>query len=301
MLERSDCDISFVRKNGKLAPLNNMSTYSVNGLLNLANWKMDMNNLSTSPVSRSVSAQGILHIQLNRPQSRNALNAETLTALEEAFLTAQQDTKIRGILISGNGKLFSAGADIQALRPLNQHSGTQFSLRGQAVFQLLAQSSKPSVAAIQGGAYGGGLELALACTFRISSPESAFGFPEIKLGILPGFGGCIRATELLGKTRTRQLCLTGQAISAETALSWNLIQAIHPQESLLESGFALLQQITQFSQESIQHILYLSDLSQLSTSEKFTQEARCFGLACENPNKNLGVDAFLEKKTPRFI
>src|SRR3990167_4995740 len=153
-------------------------------------------------------SSGILHISLNRPESRNALSKGLLEELHAVLMLAKTDAAIHAVWITGEGKSFCAGADIKELAQLNAQKGLEFACYGQQVFAALEELGKPSLAAIQGFALGGGCELAMAATFRILSEEVFLGQPEIKLGVIPGFGGTQRLSRLVGKGRALELCLT---------------------------------------------------------------------------------------------
>ena len=153
---------------------------------------------------------GVLHCILNRPEQLNALNEDVLTALSEQFAEANTNDDIKVILLSGEGKAFCAGADINQLSTLDAIDGVEFARFGQAVFRQLEQCGKPSIAAIHGYAFGGGCELAMSASIRIAAENTVFGQPEIKLGIIPGFGGTQRLARLVGKGRAIQWCLTGE-------------------------------------------------------------------------------------------
>lgn len=246
-------------------------------------------------------AGGLLHITLNRPTQLNALSQDVLRRLSRLFLEAKEDTTIKGILLSGAGKAFCAGADIKQLAALNSAQGLNFARFGQAVFRELETLGKPSIAAIHGAALGGGCELAMSASIRIAAENANFGQPEIKLGVIPGFGGTQRLARLIGKGRALDLCLTGRRITAETALSYGLVSEVVPEAQLLNRAEALLREITQYSPLSLMHTL--SAIHQgydMSLEEGLELEATYFGLCCATKDKTEGVAAFLEKRSPLF-
>ena len=244
---------------------------------------------------------GILHVELNRPSQLNALNQETLEALLATFQQAKQDSKVRGILLSGVGKAFCAGADINQLAKLAGAEGVKFAEFGQMVMRQLETLGKPSVAAIQGYALGGGCELAMAATLRVADPKTQFGQPEIKLGVIPGFGGTQRLSRLVGKGRALELCLTGRRFSAEDAWQWGLVNRLAPAEQLHAEAIKLLTEITQYSAPVIKSLLQtVNDGYELSLDTAFALEAAQFGVCCSTSDKQEGVNAFLEKRQAVF-
>src|ERR1700740_1940688 len=170
---------------------------------------------------------GIAYVTFNRPKLLNALNRKTIEELHHALLDARDDESVRVLILTGSGeKAFVAGADINELAQQTPVNGKEFSLFGQGVFHLLETMGKPSICAINGFALGGGCELALSCTIRIASKTAKLGQPEVKLGILPGYGGTQRLTRLCGKGMSHELCLTGEMITAEEAMRIGLLNHI---------------------------------------------------------------------------
>src|SRR5579862_1222439 len=163
---------------------------------------------------------GILQISLNRPEQRNALSQEVLHHLLQIFQDIKKDISVKALLITGEGSAFCAGADIKQLMALNGCDGLEFARFGQMVFRSLELLGKPSLAAVHGVAFGGGCELAMAATLCISTHQALFGQPEIKLGVIPGFGGTQRLSRLIGKGRALDICLTGRRFTADEAYQW---------------------------------------------------------------------------------
>ena len=176
---------------------------------------------------------GVLQITLSRPDKLNALNNDLLQELLSVCQNARENINVRALLITGEGKAFIAGADINRLAELNAQQGLEFAEQGQLVFRTLEQLGKPSLAAINGYAFGGGCELAMAATLRIASQNALFGQPEVKLGVIPGYGGTQRLARLIGKGRALDLCLTGRSIKAEEALNYGLVSEVTTPENLL--------------------------------------------------------------------
>lgn len=249
----------------------------------------------------SVSAHHILKITLSRPEVLNALNAQMFSDLAHIFDYAKADKNIRAILLIGEGKAFCAGADIHRLQTLNVIDGQRFALEGQHVFRLLETLGKPSLAAINGYAFGGGCELAMAATLRIASEKAQFGQPEVKLGIIPGYGGTQRLARLVGKGRALELCLTGRFISAEEALSWGLVSEVVPLIALEERANEILLQLTQLPPLALESLIHTIDQGyDLSLEEGLQLEALHFGRLCSTADKAEGVSAFLEKRKAVF-
>lgn len=245
---------------------------------------------------------GILRITLNRPDALNALNSEVMSHLQDIFTAAKSNYAVKALLITGEGKAFCAGADINQLAMLNAQTGLEFSRHGQKIFRLLEQLGKPSIAAINGFALGGGCELAMAATMRIASTEAVFGQPEIKLGIIPGFGGTQRLSRLVGKGRAIELCLTGRNIKAETALHWGLVNEVVPPEQLLNKTESILKDFSQLGSLALKSILTVIDQGyNLTMEEALEFEASHFGLCCATRDKQEGVKAFLEKRSAEFV
>src|SRR5256714_6197386 len=183
---------------------------------------------------------GITYITFNRPKVLNALNRRTIEELREALLDARDDEAVRVLILTGAGeKSFVAGADIGELAQRTAVDGKEFSLFGQSVFHLLETLGKPSICAINGFALGGGCELALSCSIRIASKTAKLGQPEVKLGIIPGYGGSQRLARLCGKAVAHELCLTGEMITAEEAHRIGLVNRVFEPAELLPAAEAM--------------------------------------------------------------
>lgn len=244
---------------------------------------------------------GILHILLDRPDALNALNQELLQTFYRTILSAKENDAVKAILISGSGKAFCAGADIKQLAELDAQEGLAFARAGQNVFRALEQLGKPSLAAINGFALGGGCELAMAATLRIGSTAACFGQPEVKLGVIPGFGGTQRLARLVGKGRALDLCLTGRIIKAEEALAWGLISEVVAEDALLNRAQTILSGITKMGPVALKSVMTVIDYGyNLSLEEALELEAAHFGLCCATRDKQEGVKAFIEKRAAEF-
>lgn len=252
-------------------------------------------------IKKSVDEQGILILKLNRPEKLNALNEDVLCTLAQHLTEAKQDSSIKAVLLTGEGKAFCAGADISRLAECNAQTGYQFAAHGQAVFRLLETLGKPTLAAINGYAFGGGCELALATTLRVASTTAQFGQPEVKLGVIPGYGGTQRLARLIGKGRALDLCLTGRFIDAKTALQWGLINEIAEPEQLLDMSFTLLKSILSQAPLAVASIMEVIDRGyDLTLDDALHLEAMHFANVCASKDKNRGVNAFLTKEKALF-
>ena len=241
-------------------------------------------------------------ITLNRPQVLNALSARVFDELEDIFTDMDTNPAVRVLLITGSGeKAFAAGADINELALATAATGEQMALRGQSVFSLIENCCKPVIALINGFALGGGCELALACTLRLASNTARLGQPEIKLGILPGYGGTQRLPRLIGTSRALRLLLTGDMISAEDALRIGLVDEVHPPDQLLARGQALASQIATAAPLAVAGTLEAVHRgAHLHLHEGLRVEAELFGQLCATEDKSEGTAAFLAKRPPHF-
>jgi len=245
--------------------------------------------------------QGILEICLNRPQQLNALNHILLEQLDAILTTVKSQKDVKAILLTGSGKGFCAGADINELLPLDKTMGYAFAQFGQQVFRKLELLGKPSLAALHGFAFGGGCELAMAATLRFSATGTLLGQPEIKLGIIPGFGGTQRLSRFVGPGRALELCLTGRRFSAEDALAWGLVNELTTPDNLIPRALSLLSDLSQLSVPAMQSIITAVYAGyNLPMEEALHIEAEQFSHCCTTADKQEGVKAFLEKRSPQF-
>lgn len=243
----------------------------------------------------------ILHIELNRPDVLNVLNADLLKELQHVLFAAKENALVKAVLLTGYGKAFCAGADIKELLDLNAATGLQFAEQGQAVFRSLEQLGKPSLAAIQGFALGGGCELAMSATLRIATETSVLGQPEIKLGVIPGFGGTQRLARLVGKGRALDLCLSGRKISAKEACAWGLINEVVAVDQLAVRALEILRGLISLAPLAMKQVMAVIDEAyDLPLPQAFALEAAAFSQLCETQDKAEGVQAFLEKRPAHF-
>jgi enoyl-CoA hydratase/carnithine racemase len=244
---------------------------------------------------------GIGYVTLNRPKVLNALNTPTWADLRTAFEDARDDAAIRGVILTGAGKAFIAGADISELAHVTAFEAEQSSRFGQEVLDLIENLGKPVVAAINGFALGGGCETAMACTIRIAVDSAKFGQPEVKLGLVPGGGGTQRLPRLVGKGRALQLILSGEMISAQEAYRIGLVNEIVPAANLIERAEAILRQIAANAPIAVKFALEAANKGmETSQSEGMLLEASYFGLCAATEDKKEGTSAFLEKRAPQF-
>jgi enoyl-CoA hydratase len=241
-------------------------------------------------------------VTIDRPKVLNALNTLSMTELEHVFLDLRQNDGVRAVVLTGAGeKAFVAGADIGELASLSALEGEQVAARGQRIFHLIENCGKPVIACINGFALGGGCELALACTLRIASSSARLGQPEVKLGIIPGYGGTQRLPRLIGKGAALKMILTGEAVSAAEALRLGLVDEVVAPDQLQARAEEIALTIAAMAplavRDSIRAVNSGYDLPLASGLEL---EASLFGLACSTADKREGAQAFLEKRSPHW-
>jgi enoyl-CoA hydratase/carnithine racemase len=243
----------------------------------------------------------IAYVTLNRPKVLNALNTPTWADLRAAFEDARDDAAVRGVILTGAGKAFIAGADISELAQVTAFEAEQSSRFGQTVLDLIENLGKPVIAAVNGFALGGGCETAMACTIRIAVETARLGQPEVKLGLIPGGGGTQRLPRLVGKGRALQLILSGEMISAQEAFRIGLVNEIVPAAELIARAEAILKKIAANAPIAVKFALEAANKGmETSQSEGLLLEASYFGLCAATEDKKEGTTAFLEKRTPHF-
>jgi enoyl-CoA hydratase len=245
---------------------------------------------------------GIAYITFNRPKVLNALNRKTVEELRNALLDARDDTSVRVLILTGSGeKSFVAGADISELAQRTPVDGKDFSLFGQSVFHLLETLGKPSICAINGFALGGGCEMALCCTIRLASKSARLGQPEVKLGIIPGYGGSQRLARLCGKGVAHELCLTGEMITAEEAQRIGLVNHIYEPAELLPAAEAMAKKIIANAPLAVKYTIEAIERGvEMPQEEGLFLEATLFALSCATEDMREGTRAFLEKRKADF-
>jgi enoyl-CoA hydratase len=247
------------------------------------------------------SENGICIITINRPDKLNALNRETLSELDAAMKDAIASQEIHGIIITGAGeKAFIAGADISEFAGLNIEDGKKLSAFGQNIFRTIELSPKPVIAAVNGFALGGGCELAMACHVRIASDNAKFGQPEVKLGLIPGYGGTQRLVHLIGKTKATELLMTADMINAQQALDLGLVNYVTTQAELISKCKELLQKIRMNSPYAVSAIIRSVDANFTDGVDGFKTEVDEFGKCFAAADVKEGTKAFTEKRKPEF-
>src|SRR6516164_9419892 len=242
---------------------------------------------------------GIAFITFNRPKVLNALNRKTVEELQHALLEARDDAAVRVLILTGSGdKAFVAGADINELAQQTAVNGKEFSIFGQGVLHLLETMGKPSICAVNGFALGGGCELALSCSIRIASKNAKLGQPEVKLGIIPGYGGSQRLARLCGKGVAHELCLTGEMITAEEAQRFGRVNHIFESTELLPAAEVMAKKIIEKAPLAVKYCMEAIERGVEMPQEKgLFLEATLFGLCCASEDMHEGTKAFLEKRT----
>lgn len=244
----------------------------------------------------------IAYVTVNRPKVLNALNMATMEELRSAFTAIKDDREIRVAILTGSGeKAFIAGADIAELSKHDAVSAKEYTHRGQSVLDLIENLGKPVIACINGFALGGGCEIALACTIRLASETAKLGQPEVKLGIIPGYGGTQRLPRLVGKGIAMQLLLAGEMINAQEALRIGLVNEVTPTPDLIPRAEALAQKIIANAPLAVQYAMEAVNKGlDMSLSEGLYLEATLFGICCATEDKTEGTTAFLEKRSAQF-
>ena len=239
-------------------------------------------------------------VTLSRPQVLHALNTQVFVELEAVFQILAANSAVRVILLTGSGeKAFAAGADINELAATDAVTGLAKARRGQTVFRLIETCGKPVIALINGFALGGGCELAMACTMRLASDRARLGQPEVKLGLIPGYGGTQRLPRLVGEPAALKLLLTGEIIDAAEALRIGLVDEVVTSERLMERGEALAKSISAMAPLAVAGCLEAVQRGRdLPIAAATEVEAEIFGRLCSTADMVEGTKAFLEKRTP---
>ena len=246
-------------------------------------------------------ADRVATITVNRPDKLNALNDATIRELGEAIDRARADDAVGGVILTGAGRAFVAGADIAEFAAQTPIEGRERALRGQVVFRRYETSPKPTIAAGNGFALGGGCELAMSCHLRIASETAKFGQPEVKLGIGPGYGGTQRLPRLVGKGRALQLLLTGEMIDAAEAFRIGLVNRVVPAAELLDTATALMKQMIANGPLALAACIEAVDRGLEATlDDGLLLEAVQFGVLSGTSDMREGTQAFLAKRTPAF-
>ena len=250
----------------------------------------------------SQTINGINTITINRPNKLNALNKETIEELHKAFNLSDTDETVKVIILTGSGeKAFVAGADISEFADYSVEEGSQLAARGQELlFDFVENLSTPVIAAVNGFALGGGLELAMACHIRIASNNAKMGLPEVSLGVIPGYGGTQRLPQLIGKGRALEMIMTAGMIDAEQALDYGLVNHVMPQNALLEYCNELAYKIMRNSSVAIGKAIKAVNANYKEGKNGFKTEIKQFGKCFGTEDFKEGTTAFLQKRKAPF-
>lgn len=246
--------------------------------------------------------EGVALVTVSRPQSLNALNSQVLAELECALYEIEHDQTAQVVIITGAGeKAFVAGADIKEMAAMTAYQGHQFALQGQRLMLFIEKMTKPVIAAVNGYALGGGLELALACDVIYASENARFGFPEVTLGIIPGFGGTQNLARLIGPNRAKELVLSGRVIPAQKALAWGIVNEVCPQVELAEKVMGLAREIAKNGRLCVGYAknAMVNGLN-MSKEDGFRYESSLFGVLFATEDQKEGMGAFVEKRKAEF-
>lgn len=248
------------------------------------------------------TADGVATLTVNRPQNLNALNSELLGELECALYTLNLDDSVKVVVLTGAGeKAFVAGADIKEMAEMNSFEGHHFALKGQRVMMLMEKMRKPVIAAVNGYALGGGLELALACDFVYASEKARLGFPEVTLGIMPGFGGTQNLACLIGPNKANEMIFTGKMLTAEKACAWGIVNEVFSPEELLGKTREIARGIAQVGTLGVAYAKdAIANGLNMTKEDGFRYEASLFGVLFATEDQREGMGAFVEKRKAAF-
>ncbi len=267
---------------------------------------LSTNNFLNIKITRADQgeAPGVALLTIDRPDVLNALNTETLKEMRRALEELSTDTSVRVVVLTGSGeKAFIAGADISEMHQKNTSLGISFAQMGQEVTKLLEFMPKPTIAAVNGFALGGGTEMAISCDFIVCSENAVFGQPEVALGIIPGFGGTARLAKFVGFPRAKELIFSGRKIKADEALRIGLTNRVVPLSELRKTVIDLAGLISRnsFSAVSTAKVLLNEFSESIGLSAKLDAEATEFGKLFASHDQREGMGAFLEKRKPKFL
>ncbi|GHE40413.1 enoyl-CoA hydratase/isomerase family protein [Sphingobacterium griseoflavum] len=242
------------------------------------------------------------YVTINRPDKLNALNRATLIELAGLLKRLRSDDQVRGVVLTGAGeKAFVAGADIAEFSGLSEDQAHELAAWGhQEVMDVLYSFPKPVIAAVNGFALGGGLELAMACHVRVASSQAKLGLPEVSLGLIPGYGGTQRLPQLVGRGKALEMIMTGDMITADEALTWGLVNYVVAADSLIPTCLELLAKMYKRSSSAIALAVEVVNIGLAHSDNGYHAEINAFGKAFSTPDFEEGVSAFLEKRKPNF-
>src|SRR5512140_2863115 len=264
-----------------------------------------MSSSAVSPTFENLTYEkknSIAYVTINRPKVLNALNMATMEELRKVFHAIKDDAEVRAVIFTGSGeKAFIAGADINELSKHNAVEGKAYTHKGQSVLNLIENLGKPVIACINGFALGGGCEIAMACTLRLASDNAKLGQPEVKLGIIPGYGGTQRLPRLVGKGLAMQMVLAGEMISAQEAHRIGLVNEVLPAAELIPRAEAIAAKIIANAPLAVQYAMEAVNRGmEMTLAEGLYLEATLFGVCCATEDKTEGTKAFLEKRPAQF-
>jgi enoyl-CoA hydratase len=244
----------------------------------------------------------VLTATINRPKALNALNTEVLAELQELIQDLYRNDEIRGLILTGEGeKAFVAGADIKELAILNRAQALELAEKGQSLFKKIEDCQKPIIAAINGFALGGGCELAMACHIRIATENAKFGQPEINLGIIPGYGGTQRLTQLVGRGKALELILTGDLISAQDAKTLGLVNhVVSNRDELMALANSMMNKIVSKSPIAVSNAIKSVNAGFGFEDAGYVAESENFAACAATDDFKEGTTAFIEKRSPNF-
>jgi enoyl-CoA hydratase len=248
------------------------------------------------------ATDGVAVLTVNRPQNLNALNSELLGELAGALHELALDASVKVVVLTGAGeKAFVAGADIKEMAGMNPFEGQAFALKGQRVMLAMEQMRKPVIAAVNGYALGGGLELALACDFIYASENARFGFPEVTLGVMPGFGGTQNLARLIGPNKANEMIFTGRMITAAKACIWGIVNEVYAPEELLAKTMETARAISQVGSLGVASAKdAIANGLNMGKEDGFRYEAALFGVLFATEDQREGMGAFAEKRKALF-
>jgi enoyl-CoA hydratase/carnithine racemase len=244
----------------------------------------------------------IAYVTIDRPKVLNALNMATMQELWQVFSELKEDKQVRVVILTGSGeKAFVAGADINELARNNPVEAKAYTHKGQATLDLIENLGKPVIACVNGFALGGGCEIAMACTMRLASENARFGQPEVKLGLIPGYGGTQRLPRLVGAGLAMQILLTGEMIPAQEAHRIGLVNEVVAAERLVARAEEIARKIIAMAPLAIQYCMEAVNLGMnMTLQEGLFLEATLFGICCATEDRKEGTTAFLEKRAANF-
>lgn len=249
----------------------------------------------------AAAENGILKITVNRPDKLNALNYLTIQEIGMAVKQGESDAGVTGMIITGSGnKAFVAGADISEFAEYSPEEAKKLSVDGQQVFRSIELCSKPVIAAVNGFALGGGCELAMSCHMRIASDNAKFGQPEVKLGLIPGYGGTQRMVQLIGRGKAMELLMSSDMLDAQSALKWGLVNDVTSADTLIGKCEEVLRKIAAMSPQAVAAVVKCVDAYFNPEIDGFSYEADEFGKCFAKEDAKEGIAAFLEKRKAEF-